>query len=666
MKKKLLSILLLLALTACGGDGNSDNNSNETKEAEKTKNAEVEIETPENAIVTGEALEKKPEEKESSKPRVIDVAALEKENEELEKVEVPSDGISNQTIGDGTISFEINVEGDGAKKTLKVKPKGFESVNKEEIMEINGPLKKVELADLDKDSFQELVLFIKESDTKENIVVFSSINNKVMSKVVPLTVADSEKTGYRGEDKYKINDNQLVRVFPKYKEGDKKGKPSGGKRTLAYELVVEEATKFLKVKGIKNEEKESSEEVLKKEKPEEVEEVKEEETKETEAKEEKKEEVSSEKSENLSADIKEQTLKAGEVSYHLKLSGDDLTITPSGFKKSNKVEKLKVDGTIYDLDAADLDGDSYPELLIFVTRKGKSGYGEAIVYTSYNNNSMGRAFFAQMSPKEVKGYIGQDKFKLENGKITRRFPVYNEGDKSGKPTGGTRTLTYDMIKGKNSKIFTVSNKSDEAGTMEMINTNSSNKESETAKPNKPNKLNKGEGEFEEINIKEDKDKNKKQKLVEAGAVNFTVSQVGNKLTIVPEGFTNSNDIITEELDGEVYGIETADLDHDSYPELVIFLVRNGRSSYGEALIYSSNNNRSMSQAYIAQLTRKQKEGYLGEDKFKLVNGELKRTFPVYNQGDKRGNPTGGKRTLTYDLVDGEAGKILKVVENTGN
>jgi hypothetical protein len=43
-----------------------------------------------------------------------------------------------------------------------------------------------------------------------------------------------------------------------------------------------------------------------------------------------------------------------------------------------------------------------------------------------------------------------------------------------------------------------------------------------------------------------------------------------------------------------------------------------------------------------------------------VENVLARRFPVYRPGDSNARPTGGTRQLTYRLVPGETGWILKL------
>jgi hypothetical protein len=44
--------------------------------------------------------------------------------------------------------------------------------------------------------------------------------------------------------------------------------------------------------------------------------------------------------------------------------------------------------------------------------------------------------------------MGHDTFKIENQKLVRIFPIYNEGDTNQNPTGGTRKLIYGLYSGE--------------------------------------------------------------------------------------------------------------------------------------------------------------------------------------------------------------------------
>ncbi|MCF6186785.1 MAG: hypothetical protein L3J49_04820, partial [Desulfobulbaceae bacterium] len=79
-----------------------------------------------------------------------------------------------------------------------------------------------------------------------------------------------------------------------------------------------------------------------------------------------------------------------------------------------------------------------------------------------------------------------------------------------------------------------------------------------------------------------------------------------------------------------------------------------------------NNQKSRSEIYLPPLEDdpENSQGYMGHDQFKVVKGSLTRTFPIYNKGDSNANPTGGSRSLEYELVAGEAGWRLNLVRNS--
>ena len=53
------------------------------------------------------------------------------------------------------------------------------------------------------------------------------------------------------------------------------------------------------------------------------------------------------------------------------------------------------------------------------------------------------------------------------------------------------------------------------------------------------------------------------------------------------------------------------------------------------------------------------EGYRGHNQFEIENGVLVNVFPKYNKEDNNSNPTDGESKVTYQLIAGEAGWILK-------
>ena len=54
----------------------------------------------------------------------------------------------------------------------------------------------------------------------------------------------------------------------------------------------------------------------------------------------------------------------------------------------------------------------------------------------------------QERDENFEGYMGHDTFKMEDQKLVRIFPIYNEGDTNQNPTGGTRKLVYGLYPGE--------------------------------------------------------------------------------------------------------------------------------------------------------------------------------------------------------------------------
>lgn len=140
----------------------------------------------------------------------------------------------------------------------------------------------------------------------------------------------------------------------------------------------------------------------------------------------------------------------------------------------------------------------------------------------------------------------------------------------------------------------------------------------------------------------------------------------NTLTIVPSGLGRDNSAIKREIDGSVTGVEVADLNNDGSPEIYVFVNSAGSGSYGTLVAYSANKKKSLTEIYLPPLedNPENSQGYMGHDKFKVVNENLVRNFPIYKKGDSNAGPTGGTRSLEYQLIAGEAGWRLELIKSS--
>lgn len=138
----------------------------------------------------------------------------------------------------------------------------------------------------------------------------------------------------------------------------------------------------------------------------------------------------------------------------------------------------------------------------------------------------------------------------------------------------------------------------------------------------------------------------------------------NTVRIQPRGLQGNNALITKKVAGTATGAEVADLNADGSPEVFVYVTSVGSGSYGSLVAYAVNQKKSLSEIYLPPLTdnREASQGYMGHDEFAVVESRLARRFPVYRLGDTNGAPTGGSRQINYQLVAGEAGWVLKIVD----
>lgn len=142
----------------------------------------------------------------------------------------------------------------------------------------------------------------------------------------------------------------------------------------------------------------------------------------------------------------------------------------------------------------------------------------------------------------------------------------------------------------------------------------------------------------------------------------------NQLTVLPAGLEIDNREQSTEIDGTAYGAEITDLDGNGWPEIYIYIASAGSGSYGSLVAYGVNNGKSVSPIYLPPMedTPELLKGYMGHDKFLVLDNRLIRSFPIYAEADTNAAPSGGTRQVQYRLLPGEAGWLLEVdriVEN---
>lgn len=122
---------------------------------------------------------------------------------------------------------------------------------------------------------------------------------------------------------------------------------------------------------------------------------------------------------------------------------------PNEFKETMDIKNHVVQST----EVGDLNSDGSPELVVFTKEIGANGKGHVYAFSVNNKKSMSAVYFPPTEENEKinKGYQGGDEFALVETNLAQRFPIFDNGTKTGK----TRQISYKLQNGENSRIFVV-------------------------------------------------------------------------------------------------------------------------------------------------------------------------------------------------------------------
>ena len=154
-----------------------------------------------------------------------------------------------------------------------------------------------------------------------------------------------------------------------------------------------------------------------------------------------------------------------------------------------------------------------------------------------------------------------------------------------------------------------------------------------------------------------------KKTLQLQGVQFNIStekkENGTRVNIKTKGLKEAEYNEYEDIGNyKVISAEVKDIDLDNSPELFIYTQSNDKQKYGNALVFSVNNKKSMSGVYFPDIREDDtiNKGYDGQDKFSFLKNKLCRTFPIYNENKL----TEKHKKVCYRLENGEASKILRV------
>jgi hypothetical protein len=108
--------------------------------------------------------------------------------------------------------------------------------------------------------------------------------------------------------------------------------------------------------------------------------------------------------------------------------------------------------------------------------------------------------------------------------------------------------------------------------------------------------------------------------------------------------------------------ETADLDADSMPEIILFTQSAGSGSYGNVIGFTLTPSRGLHQIILPELSEAStiQAGYGGHDQFKLEGNRLIRRFPIYSEFSPNSQPSDTSRIVFYSFVPDPTSPRFKV------
>jgi hypothetical protein len=148
------------------------------------------------------------------------------------------------------ISFVVNANGKGSRQKLIIRPSGLTRDNNPIILDAD-PVVGAEIGDLNTDEFPEILIFTQSagSGSYGKVLAYSVNAGRSISQVTFLTASQNPQinNGYRGHDRFKVVNNQLVHTFPLFETDAVNTVRSGKNRIVTYKVKVGEASLIFEV-----------------------------------------------------------------------------------------------------------------------------------------------------------------------------------------------------------------------------------------------------------------------------------------------------------------------------------------------------------------------------------------------------------------------------------
>ncbi|MBC7652562.1 MAG: hypothetical protein H7101_12525 [Deinococcales bacterium] len=144
----------------------------------------------------------------------------------------------------------------------------------------------------------------------------------------------------------------------------------------------------------------------------------------------------------------------------------------------------------------------------------------------------------------------------------------------------------------------------------------------------------------------------------------------NSVTVSVIGFSSTAQRDASfEVKGILKGAAVDDFNNDGFPDLVMHIYNGKAAEMGSIIGIASDKNESIRPIYFPDILddAKLRSGYKGNDKFKLIEGTLMRSFPVFDVTDTSATkPLGIVRHIQYRVFTAENNvlkfKVLRTYE----
>ncbi|MEI7588214.1 MAG: hypothetical protein WCJ68_01880 [Chitinophagia bacterium] len=146
------------------------------------------------------------------------------------------------------------------------------------------------------------------------------------------------------------------------------------------------------------------------------------------------------------------TMKIGKAGYKVtclnkSLESNIFNIRPIGFKSEAREVNLELKGRVQGAEVDDFNNDGFPDLVVYII--DKENRINIFSVTSKNNESLDPIYFPDIfnDMQLSKGYRGKDEFKLVEGVLFRKFPIYDADTAIKTPTNKVRQIMYRVVVG---------------------------------------------------------------------------------------------------------------------------------------------------------------------------------------------------------------------------